>query len=62
MKFAAALAMASLALSASAAASTFMAANNGSGTTDLGVFSAGSYNITATGIASLLRRRRALPT
>ena len=44
---------ASLILAASADASTFVAAVN-SGTTDLGTFAAGNYNISATGIASLV--------
>ena len=55
MKIAPAIAVAAcIALSGPAAASVFVGANNGSGTTDLGDFSAGYYNISATGIASLL--------
>jgi len=51
--FAAVLVAGALAAAGSASASTFVAAVN-SGTTDLGVFAAGQYNITATGIASLV--------
>ena len=54
MKHFAAIALAaSLALAGSASAATFVAAVD-SGTTDLGTFAAGNYNISATGIASLV--------
>lgn len=54
MKYLAAFALAaSLALAGSVEASTFVAAVD-SGTTDLGDFAAGNYNISATGLASLV--------
>lgn len=51
--FAAIAFAASLAFAGSASAATFVAAVN-SGTTDLGEFAAGNYNISATGLASLV--------
>jgi ribose/xylose/arabinose/galactoside ABC-type transport system permease subunit len=54
MKYLAAVVLAaSLALAGSVDASTFVAAVD-SGTTDLGDFAAGNYNISATGLASLV--------